>query len=198
VAFAKVFDENFKSQAMISESLTIAILGIAAALLSGVISFVLGQRAERHKQSLIIRAEMLKPIDEWLKGVERMVGILSDTLASVALNSPLPVSYNLDERRKASNFMAEKTNEIFGIIASESLQIRETKRLSKELGDVIRSLDSLIKFELLPRESNVVDRSNNGTLTNEYMLEVVRLKVQLDALLQKAYSLAAQIKTSLT
>jgi len=181
-----------------SESIIIAILSIVGALLSGTIGHILGQRAERQKQSLIIRAEMLKPIDEWLKGVERMVGIFSDTLASITLNSRQPISYNFDERRKASNFMAEKTNEIFGIIASRSLQIRKTKRLAKELSDVIRSLDRLIKFELLPRESDIVDRSNNGTLTIDIMLDAGRIKLQIDALLQGAHSLVAQIKTALT
>jgi hypothetical protein len=53
---------------MMSESVTLALLGIAGALLSGIIGHILGQRAERQKQSLLIRAEMLKPIDEWLKG----------------------------------------------------------------------------------------------------------------------------------
>jgi membrane protein DedA with SNARE-associated domain len=74
-----------------SESLVIAISGIAGALLSGIISFILGRRAERQKQTLWIRAEMLKPIDGWLKGVEKMAGIFSDTISSIVLNSPLPL-----------------------------------------------------------------------------------------------------------
>jgi hypothetical protein len=108
------------------------------------------------------------------------------------------VSYNLDERRKASNFMSEKTNEVLGIIASNSLQIRKTRRLAKDLSEVIKLLDNLIKFELLPRESEIVGRSNNGTLTNGYILEAGQLKLKIDSLLQRAYSLMAQIKTSLT
>lgn len=181
-----------------SETLLTTILGIIGALLSGVISFTLGQRAERQKQSLSIRAEMLKPIDEWLKGAEKMLGIFSDTLVSITLNMSLPVSYNFDERRRASNFMAEKTNEVLGIIASNTLQTRKTKRLAKELSEIVKLIDNLVKFELLPRESDIVDRSNNGTLTNDYMFDAGRLKLQLDSLLQKAYSLAARIKTSLT
>jgi len=180
-----------------SETFLITILGIAGTLLSGVISFTLGQRAERQKQSLIIRVEMLKPINEWLKGVEKMVGIFSDTASTIAQNLPMPTSYDFSERKKAFNFMAEKTNEILGIIASNSLYTRKSKRLAKELGTVITELDKLIKFELLPRESELVGRSNNGTLTNAYMLEAGHLKVHIDSLLQKAYSIEAQIKTAL-
>ncbi len=183
---------------MLSEPITIAILSIFGMVFAGFISFILGRQAERRKQSLMIRAEMLKPVDEWLKGAEKMVGILSDTLVSVAHNSPLPISYNLDDRRKASNFMAEKTNEIFGIFKSKSLQIRETKRLSNELGEAILSIDGLIKFQLLPMESNIVDLSSKRKLTNEHMLNAAKLKVELDSLLQLAYSLVAQIKASLT
>ena len=181
-----------------SESLLITILGIAGTLLSVIVSFGLGQRAEKIKQSLLIRAEMLKPIDEWLKGAEKMVGIFSDTMASIALNMPLPVNYNFTERRNASNFMAEKTNQVLGVITSNILQTSKTKLSAKELSETIRQIDNLIKFELLPRESDLVDRSNNKTLTKGNMLEAGSLKLQLDTLLQKAHSIVAQIKTSLT
>jgi len=72
-----------------SETLLIAIIGIASTLLSGIISFTLGQRAERQKQSLLVRAKILKPIDEWLKGGEKMVSIFSYTISSVAQKLPL-------------------------------------------------------------------------------------------------------------
>lgn len=181
-----------------SESLLITILGIAGTLLSVIVSFGLGQRAEKSKQSLLIRAEMLKPIDEWLKGAEKMVGIFSDTMASLALNMPLPVNYDFNERRNASNFMAEKTNQVLGVVASNILQTNKTKRLAKELSETIKQIDTLIKFELLPRESDLINRSNNRTLTKGNMLEAGSLKQQLDSLLQKAHLLIAQIKTSLT
>ncbi len=181
-----------------SETFIIAILGIVGALLTSVVSFTLGRRAERQKQSLIIRVEMLKPIDEWLKGVEKMVGIFSDTASTIAQNLPMPVGYDFSERKKAFNFMGEKTNEVLGIIASNSLQLRQSKKLAKELSKVITELDKLVKFELLPKESELVSRSNNGTLSNAHMLEAGHLKLHLDSLLQKAYSLEAQIKTALT
>ena len=180
-----------------SDSLLITILGIAGTLLSVIVSFVLGQRAEKSKQSLVIRAEMLKPIDEWLKGAEKMVGIFSDTMASIALNTPLPVNYDFTERRNASNFMAEKTNQVLGVIESNILQTSRTKLLAKEISETIRQIDNLIKFELLPRENSLIERSNNRTITKGDMLEAGSLKLQLDSLLQKAHSLVAKIKTSL-
>lgn len=180
------------------ETLLLTILGIAGTLLSGIVMFVLGRHAERQKQTFAIRAEMLKPIDEWLKGTEKMVSILGDTMASIALNMRLPVNYDFDERRKASIYMAEKTNEILGIISSNSLRTWKTGRLAKELNETIKLIDQLVKFQLLPRESEIVGRSNNGTLTEEFMLEAGQLKMYIDSLLQKAYSLIAQIKTTLT
>ena len=179
-----------------NDSIVIAIIGIAGALLSGVVGHMLGQRAERRKQSLAIKAEMLKPIEEYLKGAEKMVGILGDTMTSVTLNVPTPINYSFDERRKASNFMAEKTNEVFGIVASDSLQTGRTKRLAQELATTLKGLDTIIKFQLLPREIELVDRSNKRSLTQDFMMECGTIKLQADALLQKSYSLIAQIRSS--
>jgi hypothetical protein len=108
------------------------------------------------------------------------------------------MNYDFKERKEASNFMAEKTNEVLGIVASNSMKTKKSKRLVKELNDVIAELDFLIKFELLPKESETVGRSNNGTLTPLYITEAVQLKQHIDLLLQRAYSLEAQIKTALT
>jgi hypothetical protein len=141
-----------------NESILIGLIGVAGTILSGIISFTLGQRAERQKQSLLVRAKMLKPIDEWLKGGEKMVNIFSYTISSVAQKLPLLIGYDFNEREKVFNFISEKTNEVLGIIASNSLQTRKTKRYFKELSEIITELDKLIKFGLLPKESEIVDR----------------------------------------
>ena len=79
--------------------LLIAILGVAGTLLSGLIFFVLGQGVERQKQSLIIRSEMLIPIEKRLKGAEKMVSILGDTASAIAHNLLKPVNYHLNEEK---------------------------------------------------------------------------------------------------
>lgn len=179
------------------EPILLAVIGIAGTLLAGVVGHVLGQRSERRKQSLSIKAEMLKPIEEYLKGAEKMVGILADTMSSINLNLPSPVNYSFDERKKASNFMAEKTNEVFGIIASDGLQTGQIKKLARELATTLKAIDKLIKFQILPRESEVVERANRRILTQEFMLECGAIKLEADDLLQKSYSLIAQIRNSL-
>jgi hypothetical protein len=68
---------------------------------------------------------MLKPIEEWLQGTEKLVGILGDTLSSITIDSPVPINYDFDEQRKAVHFMTEKTNIVVGILASESLSRRQ-------------------------------------------------------------------------
>ena len=179
------------------ESVTPVIIGIAGTLLAVIVGHVLGQLSERRKQSLAIKAEMLKPIEEYIKEAEKMVGFLADTMSSISLNLPAPVTYRFDERKKTLNFMAEKTNEVFGIVASEGLQTGKTKKLSRELGATLNEIDKLTKYQILPRESDVVDRANRRALTQEFMLECGAIKVQADDLLQKSYSLIAQIRNSL-
>lgn len=72
------------------------ILSILASVFIALLGFLLGQYAEKSKQSLEIRSEMLKPIEEWLTGAEKFNGILGDTISTVLNNMPLPTIYNLE------------------------------------------------------------------------------------------------------
>lgn len=178
-----------------SEELIIAIIGAATTLLSIPISFLLGKRSERNKQLLIIRAEMLKPIQIWLSGAEKMQGILGDTVSSVALNSSGPTMYNLEDRRKAAQFMVEQTNIVMGIIQSNSLQTKSTKKLWGELSEIIIELDGLVKYKLTALDNEALERRS---ISPEFIARIGTLKQILDAKTQKAYSLIAQIKTFFT
>jgi hypothetical protein len=180
------------------ESTLITLLGIISPILTSLIGFVLGKRYERHKQALIIRSEMLKPIEEWLSGAEKMIGIFSDTLVSVTMNSSLSVTYSLDERRKAAQFMSEKTNIVLGILNSKSLQIWQTRKTAKQLHETIIALDALIKYQLLPLDMQISGTPTNDILSPGLVAKVSNLKTQLDVLLQSAHSLTAKIKLSLT
>ena len=90
-----------------SETLLISILGVASTLLSGLLSFVLGQRFERQRQTLTIRSEMLKPIEEWLHGAERMIGILGDTLSSVTLEPVMNIGLEMVDSRHETNWISK-------------------------------------------------------------------------------------------
>ena len=176
----------------------IAILGVAGTLLSGLIMFVVGQRWERKKQSLLIRAQMLDPIRDWLGGVERYNGILGDTLVSVSTGSASPQTYDFEERRKAAQFMIENTNEVLGILASNSLSTGKTKSSAEQLASLISDLDLQVKHELLPIDGEILDRSAQKRLLRDFVLKVGSMKQTIDSKVQKAYELMAQIKTALT
>ena len=180
-----------------SESTLLTLFGIVGSILTSLIGFVLGKGYERQKQALIIRSEMLKPIEEWLSGAEKMIGIFSDTLVSVTMDSPLPMTYNLDERRKAAQFMSEKTNIVLGILNSKSLQTWQTRKLAQQLNMTIVTLDNVIKYQMLPLDFQILDNSTNGTLSPDFVTIVVGLKIQLDTLMQSAHSLTAKIKIAL-
>ncbi len=180
---------------MISDAVIVGILGFLTTLLS----FVVGRRAEQRSQCLLIRASMLKPIEEWLQGVERMTGIFWDTLSSVLQDSPVPLMYSLEERRKAAQFMSEKTNMAMGILQSKSLQTKQTKETALRLSTTIQEIDKLVRYQLLPCDNEILERSQGGKeLSLDFRKQVVPLKLQLDSLIQTAYSLISQIKTALT
>ena len=178
-----------------SEELIIALIGAATTFVSIPISFLLGRRTERIKQLLFIRAEMLRPIEIWLNGAEKMLGILGGTVNSIALNSSGPAMYNFEERRKAAQFMVEQTNIVMGIVQSKSLRTKATKRLWDEMSETIIEIDELVKYNLLPLDNEALERNS---LPSEYLGRVGTLKHILDTKIQKAYSLIAQMKTIFT
>ena len=176
----------------------IAVLGLAAPLLSGLVMFAVGRRWERKKQSLLIRAQMLDPIREWLRGVERFSGIVGDTLTSVITKIPESQTYDLEEKRKAAQFMIENTNEVLGILDSESLSTGRTKSSAKRLAALISDLDRQVKRELLPLDDEILDRSAQKRISYDFVLRVGNLKSSIDSKVKEAYGLMARIKTALT
>jgi hypothetical protein len=181
-----------------SEEKALTLLGIVLPVLFGLIGFVFGKRYERQKQALIIRSDMLKPIEEWLAGAERLIGMFYDTLVSINANSQFPKMYSFEERIKANQFISEKTNIMLGILESESLKTRQTQKLVSQLHKTIVKLDGLIKYQLLPLESQVADTPLNSMLSPEFADKVMVLKIELDTLMQSAHSLIAKIKVKLT
>ena len=173
------------------------IISILASLFTALLGFLLGQFAERRKQSVTVRSEMLKPIEEWLSGAEKFNGILGDTLSSVVANNPLPVIYNLEERRRIIQFMIERSNVVFGILQSDSLKTWSTKRSVKRLTEIIALIDQVLKTQLLPLDNEIHERSRSNGMTQEFMARVGQVSIGFGGLIQTAYSLIATIKTTL-
>jgi hypothetical protein len=173
------------------------ILSWIAPIFAAILGFTLGQYAERRKQSIVTRIEMLKPVEEWLTGAEKLLGMFGDTLTSTLVGSQAPITYSLEERRKVAQFMIEKSNLMFGILASESLRTWKTRRFSKELTETIKLIDIIIKTRLLPMDNEIPVRASSNGLTPEFMMQFGQVKLGLDSLVQKAHSLIAKIKASL-
>jgi hypothetical protein len=169
-------------------------MGFIGTLLAVVISYALGQRAERKKQSLFIRSEMLKPIEEWLSGAGKLVRILGETVNAVVLDQAFPSGGDADERRRAANFMSENSNLVIGILDSKSLQTPRTRKLAAELEISILTIEQAVKYQLLPVESEIVGKPG---LSQEALRQAGELKLKLENELQNAYKLIANIKTSL-
>ncbi len=179
-----------------SEQLVIAILGVGGSLLGAFLGYSLGERSEKNRQALSARSEMLKTVEEWLAGAERIIQIISDTLLTVTAGSPLAPSYNLEDRKKAGQFMAENTNRVLGILISNALRTRRTEKPSIQLADRIGFLDNQVKYVLLPMDTEILDRSLSGTLTNDFVASVLTFKLSLEGQIREAHALIAQMKTA--
>jgi hypothetical protein len=138
---------------------------------------------------------MLEKVKGWLRGVEKFIGILGDTLSSITLPSPVPLTYDFEERRKSAQFMIEKTNEVLGILESESLKIRQTKKDVKELRSLIENLDNRVKYELLPLDHEILNRATTQSLDEAFVLKVGEFKFSLERQIKQTYSLISRIET---
>ncbi len=174
--------------------IAVALLGFTGTLLAVVISYALGQRAERKKQSLFIRSEMLKPIEDWLKGAGKLVRLLGDRINAVVPDPASPSGGDADEWRAAANFVSENTNVVIGILDSKSLQTPRTRKLAAELELSILTIEQAVKYQLLPVESDFAGKSG---LALETLRQAGELKLKLENELQNAYKLIATLKTSL-
>jgi len=171
----------------------IAILGP----LSAIVSFVLGRRWERYRRAQDTRADLLDPIQNWIRGVEKFIGILGDTLCSIMLHSAKPMTYDFNERRISAQFMVEHTNEVLGILESRALSTRKTKPCTDRLADIVRVLDNQVKCTVLPLENEILEQATTGDLSETFLRHVGEIKLSLESQVQEAYSLITKIRVDL-
>ena len=163
-----------------------------------ILGYYLGIRREKIRQSLIVRSQMLDPIDKWLSGAEEMVGILSDTIVAISQGLSRPTMYDMDERKQAAKSMSQQSNRLFGILKSDSLKTKQTAENSDELNLVIRRIDDTIKTQLLPLELQIVSASNRNKPIDEHIERGMEIKTDIDELLQRAHELISRIRRALT
>ena len=175
-------------------NLIIGLLGIVGIILS----YFLGVRQEKRRQSLIVRSQMLIPIEDWLTKAEELIGILSDTIVSISQGLPLPVMYDLEERKEVYKYLSQHYNKTLGILCSDSLKTKETAKYSEELDLLIRYIEERIRNQVLPLESQIVEASNLNHPTNIHILEGFSIKQDMDKRFMKAHEIIARIRTSLT
>jgi hypothetical protein len=94
--------------------------------------------------------------------------------------------------------MSEKTNLVMGILQSKSLQTGRTIKLANQLVDTIKEIDELIRFQVLPQESAILELARINFISQDIIVKIGILKLHLDSLIQSSYSLISKIKTALT
>ncbi len=140
---------------------------------------------------------LLDSLSAWLGGVEKFIAVLGDTLNSVAIGSPDPLIYDLEERGELASFMSENTNEILGIVESDALITERDKESGLELSELVKEIDQLVKYRLLPLDHEILDRARLGNLSEAFVREVGEFKLTLESKVRRANSLLANIRTSL-
>ena len=172
----------------------VAIMG----LLSSVICFVLGQRFERHKQTMIIKTNLLLPIEEWLNGAERMSSMFGDTVNTIEAGIPIPMIYNFEERRTLYQKMSEGTNKVLGILESEGLLTGKNRKQVEKLSENIGEISHLLQRVILPLENEITRLSTTEKLSADQKTRVVAVSQNIGVLLFASHSIIAKLKTQYT
>ena len=181
---------------MTNETLII-VLGLTAPMLSGLIFFILGKRSERRIQSLRVRSELLEPVQEFLGGMERFQQMFADSISGYALGQGIPVTYSQEERRRTAQQLGEDTNRTLGILKSNALRIRGTRKAARRLYAVIVTLDTVVKLRFMLLESQLSDKFDTGTLAQDDIRSAGVMLLEFQSTLQEAHGLVAAIRTSL-
>ena len=163
-----------------------------------ILSYYLGIRREKIRQSLIVRSQMLDPIDKWLSSAEEQVSMLSDTIVAINQGLSGPTMYNMEERLQAAKSMSQQTNRLYGILKSDSLKTKQTAKNSDVLNSVIKYIDDTIKYQILPLGSQIISASNSNLPIDEHINKGLTIKIDIDEKLQRAYELIARIRRALT
>jgi hypothetical protein len=175
----------------------VSVIGGLFAILSGIISFVLGARSEKRKTKLQVMAQYIDPIIEWINVAEKLKNMFGDTYNSIMIGAPIPLTYSLEDRRKSAQFMAESKNRIIGILSSKVLHTKSTKLLVEQLETKIIEIDKRLNQELLPMDLKLTEAENKEQALASFVVEGCDLMLILDKLIQDAYSLSTQIKINL-
>jgi hypothetical protein len=140
---------------------------------------------------------LLETISNWLGGIDKFISVLGDTLTSVAIGSATPLIYDLEERGELAKFMSENSNAVLGIVDSDALMTKNDQESGLELAKVIKDIDDLVKYRLLPLDHEILDRASQGPLPESFAKEVGEFKLQLERKVRRAHSLLASIKSSI-
>lgn len=140
---------------------------------------------------------LLETISNWLGGIDKFISVLGDTLTSVAIGSATPLIYDLEERGELAKFMSENSNAVLGIVDSDALMTKNDQESGLELAKVIKDIDGLVKYRLLPLDHEILDRASQGPLPESFAKEVGEFKLQLERKVRRAHSLLARIKSSI-
>jgi hypothetical protein len=175
------------------ETLSDIALLILGALVGGFVSFFF----ERRKQSLKIRASMIEPVEEWVKQVNLIINIVGDDLIAISQGFPLPMNYNLDERREVSRKLAAETPKVMAILKSRTLHTLGTRGLATRLSQTIEQLNIFIQGALLPADIAVTEKAAVWRNASKEMETTLIYAATAGQYVQEAYILISQLKTRL-
>jgi hypothetical protein len=170
------------------------ILQWAIPIVIGILTFFAGRSFERHKLAQANRLKLLEPVEEWVNNTSRFVGIIGDDVSAVGAGLQHPIIYNPDDRRSVGKSLSENKERVLGVLKSNVLNTRSTRKISKRLSGLVDQLTSLIERDLIQADVRLLDKMNQNRDPSTEMMLLVETTSKVNNIIREIHICLSQLK----
>lgn len=164
----------------------------------GLLTFLAGRIFERHKLAQANRLKLLEPVEEWVSGASRIIGIIGDDISAIAAGLHSPVGYSPRERVETGKTLAESKEKVLGILRSKALTTWGTRKFSTRLSTLVYQLSIVIEREYMPAHTRLLDKMNQKEELSADIMALLAATAAINGIIQEIHMCLSQLKIRLT
>jgi len=164
----------------------------------GILTFLAGRFFEQRKLAQANRLKLLEPVEEWVQGASRIIGIVGDDISAIAVGLPSPIGYSPRDRIEAGKALAESKAKVLGILRSHALTTWGTRKFSVRLSTLVNQLSLAIEREYMPAHSRLLDKMNRKEDLSVDMMALVATASAINVIIQEIHMCLSQLKIRFT
>jgi hypothetical protein len=162
-----------------------------------VIGALLGRMYQKRKDSLKARANMLKPVEEWIEQVSRLISIVNDEQVAITQGLISPTMYGAEDRVNTAKALGENKEKVMGILDAKVFNTWGTKKVSKKFMKLIPDLSRVIETSYLQIYYRLLDKVEKRGDIGIEIVEMISVTVLVRGYIQEAHKFLAKLKAGL-